>query len=200
MITGAACPRSANCRAASKPSSSPRRISISTTSGCSASTLSTASAQVLATPATITPPDSRKVCAALRNDASSSTITHRNFSVSVCQHAAPSTLQLAGIGTLAGLQESEHSQHPAVGRGSLRQAELHHEAAHVQVAGAMPGRVAGLPDNLEPGAVQEAGQALAQQDVIVGRHHPGPARLHSMITGLGQAVRHNEGLAQWTMS
>jgi hypothetical protein len=32
--------------------------------------------------------------------------------------------------------------------------------------------VAGLADDIEPGAVQQASQALTQQDIVVGKHNP----------------------------
>src|SRR5580658_10391097 len=140
MIMGAAAVSAASCWATSNPDSSPRRISMSTTSGRRVSTRWTASAQLPATPATVTPSDSSTACAASRNDASSSTITQRNVTGSACQRAAPSTLQLAGVAISAGLQvvaisaglkESEYGQHPAVNLGGIQQAELHHDAAHV---------------------------------------------------------------------
>jgi hypothetical protein len=38
------------------------------------------------------------------------------------------------------------------------------------------------------GTIQQAGQALAQRDVIVGQSHPVPARLQTTITGQDQAA------------
>jgi hypothetical protein len=43
--------------------------------------------------------------------------------------------------------------------------------------------VAGLTDDLQPGALQQAGQALAQQDVVIGQHYPYAARIHMTIIG-----------------
>src|SRR4051812_32010648 len=42
-------------------------------------------------------------------------------------------------------------------------------------------RVACLPDHLEPGPAEQAGQPLAQQDIVVGQHHPGRVRAHLSI-------------------
>ena len=39
------------------------------------------------------------------------------------------------------------------------------------------GGVAALADDLEAGALEQAGQALAEEDVVVGQHHPRPARV-----------------------
>ena len=39
------------------------------------------------------------------------------------------------------------------------------------------GAVAGLPDDLESGAPEDAGQALTEQNVVLGQDHPQPARV-----------------------
>jgi hypothetical protein len=43
------------------------------------------------------------------------------------------------------------------------------------------GGVAGLTDDLQAGAVQQAGQTLAQQDVVIGQDYPDAARIHMTI-------------------
>jgi hypothetical protein len=45
-----------------------------------------------------------------------------------------------------------------------RHPDIHHRQLRPQPAGQLqqPGRLAGLPDDLEPGAVKQAGQALAR--------------------------------------
>ena len=50
------------------------------------------------------------------------------------------------------------------------------------------GRVAGLPDDLEAGALEQAGQALAEQDVVVGQDHSGASR--DACVGLSLGGRH----------
>ena len=49
----------------------------------------------------------------------------------------PRSLQLVRLAVSAVLEEGEHGQHPAVDVGGLRQAELHHDAAHVLFHGAL---------------------------------------------------------------
>ena len=39
------------------------------------------------------------------------------------------------------------------------------------------GAVAGLPDDLESGALEDAGQALTEQNVVLGQDHPQPAHV-----------------------
>jgi hypothetical protein len=36
-----------------------------------------------------------------------------------------------------------------------------------------------LADDFEAGAFEQAGQALAQEDVVIGQHHPRAARAHA---------------------
>ena len=52
-----------------------------------------------------------------------------------------------------------------------------------------PRSVVGLADHLEPSALKEAGQTLAQQDIVVRKHHPGLTRIHITIIGPHLAVR-----------
>jgi hypothetical protein len=49
------------------------------------------------------------------------------------------------------------------------------------------GGVAGLAHDPEPGALEQAGQALAQQDVVIGQDHPQPVRRHG--SGLWSSLR-----------
>jgi hypothetical protein len=45
-------------------------------------------------------------------------------------------------------------------------------------------RVARLAHDLEARALEQAGQALAEEDVVVGEHHSGPGRVHARDYGL----------------
>jgi hypothetical protein len=58
----------------------------------------------------------------------------------------------------------------ALGRVLGRHPDVHHRELRLLLPDDLDKLlgVADLPDDLEPGAVQQAGQALAQQDVIVG--------------------------------
>jgi len=46
------------------------------------------------------------------------------------------------------------------------------------------GRRAGLPDDLEAGALEQACQALTEENVIVSQHHPRPACAHTADYGV----------------
>jgi len=54
---------------------------------------------------------------------------------------------------------------------------------------------AGLADDLHARAVPQAGQPLAQQDVIVSQDHARAARIHTTIIGPDHAECYGEGLA-----
>jgi hypothetical protein len=49
------------------------------------------------------------------------------------------------------------------------------------------GGIPGLAHDLEPGALEQAGQPLAQQDIILGQDHPHPGHRHR--TGLWSSLR-----------
>jgi len=49
----------------------------------------------------------------------------------------------------------------------------HHQLWRLRIdKGQELGAVAGLPDNLEPGALEQAGQPFTQQDVVLGQDNP----------------------------
>ena len=52
------------------------------------------------------------------------------------------------------------------------------------------GAVPGLADDLEAGALEQAGQALAEQDVVLGQDHPQPGRRHRQDYGLACRCEH----------
>ena len=67
-----------------------------------------------------------------------------------------------------------------VGRGH---ADVHHHQLGRLVGdqGQQLAGVAGLAHDLEPRALEQAGQPLAQQDVVLGQDHPNAGRRHGRI-------------------
>ena len=62
----------------------------------------------------------------------------------------------------------------------LRHADVHDDEIRLQRLDQREelGRVACLPDDLETGSLQQAGQALPEKDVVVGERHP-----HGLLSG-----------------
>jgi len=87
----------------------------------------------------------------------------------------------------------------ALGRELRRHPDIHHGQVRPFPADEFHEfrGVAGLADDLQPGAVQQARQAFAEKDVIVGQHHSRAARAHTTIMGPGRAAGYNKELASW---
>ena len=73
----------------------------------------------------------------------------------------------------------------------------HPDVGHYQVGPGLPGQrqqlraVTGLPRHLIAGVVEQTGQALAEQDIVLGQHHPQPGHdgARPVPSGPGQPGR-----------
>ena len=72
----------------------------------------------------------------------------------------------------------------------------HPDVGHDQVGAGLPGQrqqlraVGGLPGHLTAGALEQTGQALTEQDIVLGQHHPRPGHdgARPVPPGAGQPV------------
>lgn len=93
--------------------------------------------------------------------------------------------------------------HPGRRQALGRELRRHPDIHHGQVRPFPPDEfhefcgVADLADDLQSGAVQQARQAFAQEDVIIGQHHSRAAGAHTTIMGPGRAAGYNAELASW---